>query len=163
MSQGDEDGEYAVKLAFLYNFTQFMQWPAETFRDPVSPFRLCVAGQDPFQAVAERSLGGRTVNGHPIEIRRLRPDDNPNACQLIFVRAGDKKQAEKIIAEVRRSSTVTVGEAEGFADWGGIINLTLDHNKLRFEINLDAATQTRLKISSKLLALAKVVKTERSP
>ncbi len=162
-SQSDDDAEYQVKLAFLYNFAQFVQWPADAFRDAATPLRMCVAGQDPFQGEIEQSLRARKISGHPIEIRRLKPFEDPRACHMIFIRAAEKKQAEKLLAEVKGASTLTVGESDGFADLGGIINLTLDHNKLRFEINLDAATQTRLKISSKLLALAKNVKPPRSP
>jgi hypothetical protein len=76
---------------------------------------------------------------------------------MIFVRAGDRKLAGRLLSDLRGSSTLTVGEIKGFADLGGVINLVVEENKLRFEINLRAARQTRLKISSKLLALAKIV------
>jgi len=161
-SQTDGDGEYRVKLAFLYNFAQFVQWPDSAFQNANSPLTLCVAGQDPFQGEIEQSLRGRAVGGHPIEIRRLRATDEPRACHMIFVPAGETRLAERILARVKGSSVLTVGETKGFADFGGIINLTLNQNKLRFEVNLDAATQTQLKISSRLLALAKIVKVEDS-
>jgi hypothetical protein len=77
---------------------------------------------------------------------------------MIFVRASETKAAAKILAHSRGSSTLTVGEAVGFAARGGIINLTLEENRLRFEVNIDAAAQTRLRISSKLLSLAKIVR-----
>jgi hypothetical protein len=162
-AQGNNEGEYRLKLAFLYNFAQFVQWPPEAFHDPAAPLTLCVAGQDPFQGEIEQSLSGRTVGGHPIEIKRLRPNDDPRACHMIFVRASEKRVAGKLLAALKGSNTLTVGETKGFADLGGVINLTLDENKLRFEINLDAAMQTRLRISSKLLALAKIVKVEPNP
>jgi len=163
LAQDDNDGEYRLKLAFLYNFAQFVQWPPEAFHDPAAPLTMCVAGQDPFQGEIEQSLSGRSVGGHPIEIKKLGPNDDPRACHMIFVRASEKREAAKILAALKGSSTLTVGETRGFADLGGVINLTLDENKLRFEINLDAATQTRLKISSKLLALAKIVKVDPNP
>jgi len=162
-AQSDDDAEYRVKLAFLYNFAQFIQWPPEAFSDPAAPLTICVAGQNPFQGESEQELRGRTVGGHPIAIKRLRLNDDPRTCHMIFVRASEKKPAEKLIAAVRGTSTLTVGETQGFAELGGDINLTLSQNKLRFEINLDAAQQTRLKISSKLLALAKVVRVEPTP
>jgi len=150
-------------LAFLYHFAQFIQWPPETFHDPAAPLTLCVAGQNPFQGEIGQDLRGREVNGHPVEIKKLRPNDDPKACHIVFVPASERKQTEKLLAALKGSSTLTVGETQGFADLGGIINLTLDQNKLRFEVNLDAATQTQLKISSKLLALAKIVKVARYP
>jgi hypothetical protein len=162
-AQSDESAEYKVKLAFLYNFAQFIEWPSDAFQGPAAPLVLCVAGQNPFQGEIEHGLRGRRVAGHPIEIRKLNPNDDPRACHIVFVRASEKKVAEKIVAALKQSSTLTVGESKGFADLGGLINLTLDQNKMRFEINLDAAGQSRLKISSKLLALAKIVKVEQSP
>ena len=162
-AQNDDSAEYKVKLAFLYNFAQFIQWPADAFEGPEAPLILCVAGQNPFQGEIEESLRGRKVAGHPIQIRKLTPDDDPRVCQIVFIRASEKKVTEKIVAALKQSSTLTVGESKGFADLGGLINLTLAQNKLRFEINLDAAAQTQLKISSKLLALAKIVKVEQGP
>lgn len=162
-AQNADQAEYRVKLAFLYNFAQFIQWPPEVFHDPGAPLNICVAGPNPFQGEIEGSLHGRAVWGHPITIRKLKPGDDPRACQMIFVRASEKKTAGRILAALKGASTLTVGESKGFADMGGVVNITLDENKLRFEINLDAAVQTRLKISSKLLALAKIVKVETSP
>ena len=159
-AQSDDDAEYRLKLAYLYNFAQFVKWPPEAFRGSAAPLTVCVAGPNPFQGELEQGLRGRTVDGHPIEIKRLKANDDPGDCHMMFVRASEKKQAPRLFAAVKGSSTLTVGETKGFADMGGVINLTLEGNKLRFEINLDAAQQTRLKISSKLLALGKIVKVE---
>jgi len=156
-AQGDDESEYRVKLAFLYNFAQFVDWPADAFSDPAEPLTICVAGQDPFQGEIGRGLRGRAAGGHLVEIKKLKHDENPRACQMIFVRAGDRKLASKLLADLKGSNTLTVGEAKGFADLGGVINLVVEDNKLRFEINLRAARQSRLKISSKLLALARIV------
>lgn len=162
-AQNDDDPEYRVKLAFLYNFAQFVQWPSEAFQNSAAPLTICVVGPDPFQGEIEQSLRGRAVGGHPITIKRLRPDDDPRACHIVFVRASEKKTAARVLAVVKGASILTVGESRGFTDLGGIINLIIEENKLRFEVNLGAATQTQLKISSKLLALAKSVKGVPSP
>lgn len=157
-AQSEDDAEYRLKLAFLYNFAQFVNWPPEAFHDSAAALTICVAGQDPFQGEIEQSLRGRMAGGHPIQLKRLKPNDDPRSCHIIFVRAGEKKLPGRILAAVKGSSALTVGETKGFADMGGVVNFTLEQNKLRFEINLAAAMQTQLKISSKLLALAKIVK-----
>jgi len=162
-AQSDDDAEYKVKLAFLYNFAQFIQWPPDAFPDSHAPLTVCIAGADPFRTEVEQDLRGRAVGGHPIEIRKLKSNDPPAGCHIIFIPAGEKKMAEKLVAAAKGSNTLTVGETKGFADLGGVINLTVEENKLRFEINLDAAMQTRLKISSKLLALARIVKVGQTP
>lgn len=156
-SQTDNEEEYRVKLAFLYNFAQFVQWPSDAFSSPSAPLTICILGPDPFKGEVGEALRGRMVGGHPMEIKKLKPEDDPKACQMIFVRASEKGVARKILAALKGSNTLTVGETNGFADAGGLINLTLVENKLRFEINLDAALKTRLKVSAKLLALAKIV------
>ncbi len=162
-SQGDENLEYEVKLAFLYNFTQFVQWPPDAFPDAAAPLIICVAGEDPFSGDLKQRLRNRTAGGHRIDIKSLAPADDPRACHMVFVRAADKKEVPKILASLRGSSALTVGETKGFAERGGVINLAVEENKLRFEINVEAAAQTRVKISSKLLALARIVKEPTHP
>lgn len=157
-SQSEGDGEYRLKLAFLYNFARFVEWSADAFPDERAPLTICVVGEDPFQGGIAQNLRGRTVAGHPISIRRLKPGENPRTCQMVFVRAGGKRAAEKILPSLKASSTLSVGESQGFAERGGVINLALEENKLHFEVNLGAAAETRLRISSKPLALARSVK-----
>jgi YfiR/HmsC-like len=157
LAQMDNNTEYRVKLGFLYNFAEFVKWPSSAFRSPAAPLVMCVAGQDPFDREIEQELRSRTVGGHPVEIKRLKPHDDPRACHIIFVRADEKRAAARLLASVKGSSTLTVGETQSFVNLGGDITLTLENKRLRFEVNLDAAEQTRLKISSKLLALAKIV------
>jgi len=157
-AQEEVNNEYELKMAFLYNFAQFVEWPADAFRDSAAPFTICVAGDNPFLGRIEESIRRRTVNGHAVELRSLNVDGDPHSCQMIFVRATEKRETLRVLASSKGSAILTVGEADGFAERGGIINLTREENRLRFEVNINAAAQTRLKFSSKLLALAKIVK-----
>ena len=90
-AQGDNPDEYRLKLAFLCNFARFVEWPADTFRDPAAPLTICVAGNNPFQGEIKQSLQGRTVEGHPLEVRKLTASEDPHTCQIIFVRATEMK------------------------------------------------------------------------
>ena len=157
LAQNETGAEYRLKLAFLYNFAQFVQWPADAFRDPGSPLLICVEGNNPFQGEIGESLRGRTIGARPVELKHLNANEDPCLCHMVFVRAGESTALSKILARPPGSSLLTVGEAKGFAQRGGIINLVKEENRLRFEINTEAAAQTRLKISSKLLSLAKIV------
>ncbi len=157
-SQDVSHAEYNVKLAFLYNFARFVEWPPDAFASENAPLILCVAGQNPFQGELGDALRGRTAGGHPIQIRPFPFGDDSRACHLIFVPSGESRGVEKKLPALKGSSVLTVGETPGFAERGGIINLVLRDNRLGFEINLGAASQTRLRISSKLLNLAKIVK-----
>jgi hypothetical protein len=155
-----ESVEYPIKLAFLYNFAKFIEWPPESYRDPGAPLEICIVGHDPFSPDSERELRTRTVGGHPVEVLTLKPTDTLRVCHMVFIPITEKDQADRIVRGLKGSSTLTVGEAEGFAVLGGIINLTGEENKVHFEVNRLAADRAGLKISSKLLSLARIV-TER--
>jgi hypothetical protein len=157
LSQKEEGAEYPVKLAFLYNFTKFVEWPPDAYRDPGAPLLICIVGHDPFSQILEGELRTRNVGGHPVEVRTLKPNDKLSVCQIVFVPATEKHQADRILRGLKGSTTLTVGETDGFAVLGGIINLTVEANKVHFEVNRLAAERAGLKISSRLLSIAKIV------
>jgi hypothetical protein len=157
-SQNEEGAEYSVKLGFLYNFTKFVEWPADAFRDPGAPLVICIVGHDPFRQDLEAELRTRKVGDHPVEVRTPAPSDKLSVCHVVFVPATAKNQSDRILRGLEGSRTLTVGETEGFAVLGGIINLTVEDNKVHFEINRLAADRAGLKIASRLLSMAKIVK-----
>jgi YfiR/HmsC-like len=157
-SQNDEGAEYSVKLGFLYNFTKFVEWPSDSFREPEAPLVICIVGHDPFRQDLEAELRTRKVGGHPVEVRTQTPNDKLSVCHIVFVPVTEKNQSERILRSLQGSSTLTVGETEGFAALGGVINLTVEENKVHFEINRLAADRAGLKIGSRLLSIAKIVK-----
>jgi hypothetical protein len=150
--------EYPVKLAFLYNFTKFVEWPADSYSDSRAPLEICVVGDDPFDRNLEGELRTRSAGGHPVEVRNMRSSGSLRKCHVVFVPVSEKDRASGIMKALDGSSALTVGDWEGFAEEGGIISLTIEEDKLHFEINPLAAERAGLKISSKLLALARIVK-----
>jgi YfiR/HmsC-like len=156
-SQNEEGAEYPVKLAFLYNFTKFVDWPPGAYHDPGASLLICIVGHDPFSQDLEGQLRTRTVGDRPVDIRTLRPSDNLSACQIVFVPVTEKDRADRILKGLKGASALTVGETPGFAALGGVVNLTVEGNKVHFEVNLLAAERANLKISSKLLGIAKIV------
>jgi hypothetical protein len=157
LSQKEEGAEYPVKLAFLYNFTKFIEWPPDSYRDSGAPLLICIVGHDPFSEILERELRTRNVGGHPVELKTFKANDKLSVCQIVFVPATEKHQADRIVRGLKGSSTLTVGETDGFAVLGGIINLTVEANTVHFEVNRLAAERAGLKISSRLLSIAKIV------
>jgi hypothetical protein len=154
----DRAVEYPVKLAFLYNFTKFIEWSAASYRDPQAPMVICIVGRDPFDPGLEDALRRRKAGAHPVNVRTLNPGGPLSGCHIVFVPVSEKEQALRIVRGLRGSSILTVGETEGFAMYSGIINLTVEKNKVRLEVNLPAAQRAGLKISSNLLNVAKIVK-----
>jgi hypothetical protein len=163
LSLNEETIEYPLKLACLYNIAKFVEWPANSFSDPKAPLAICIVGDDPFNPELEGELSIRSVGGRRVEVRRLKPNDSLNACHIVFVPVTEKNQAARIVKGLSQSSALTVGESEGFAEVGGIINLTVEGNMLHFEVNLLAAERASLKISSKFLRMAKIVNEQAHP
>lgn len=157
LGQTSASSEYQVKAAFLFHFAQFVEWPPETFKDATSPVTYCTAGADPFHGVLEAGLDRKTIGGRPIRVLHFKQAQEIQGCQVLFVGTQEKKFISTILANVRATPVLTVGESENFARQGGMIGFFLEDNKVRFEINLDAAEQAKLKISARLLTLAKTV------
>lgn len=154
--------EYAVKAAFLYNFTKFVEWPPETFPDERSQFRVCVLGDDPF-GKGLGVIGDESVAGRRISLLRSGEIRQPEDCQILFISRSEKERLPQLLAELGRAPVLTVGDSGGFLDQGVIINFTLEGSKVRFEINQEAAERAGIKISSKLLRLATRVKGSPGP
>jgi hypothetical protein len=152
-AQSPRELEYEVKAAFLYNFTKFVEWPAEAFTHERSPIVLCVVGDDPFGKSLETLVRGETVEGRSLAIDR-KTDGNFRQCHLMFVSRSERGRFSELLGGLGDSDVLTVGDAPGFLEAGGLINFTLEGGKVRFAINQAAAERSRLKISSKLMRLA---------
>jgi hypothetical protein len=157
-AQSDDSAEYPVKLAFLYNFTKFVEWPAEAFPSLGAPLNICLVGQDPFGYDTEHALLSRTVGNRPVVLLKFKPGQNLKGCHIVFVSADSGRRSMLIVAHLRGSDTLTVGESKDFAANGGMISFVIEENRLRFEVNLEATKQTHLRISSRLLSLARIVR-----
>ena len=152
-------GEYLIKAAYLYNFMKFIEWQSEAFAAELSPINLCILGADPFGA-ALQSIRDKTVRGRRIHIRHVNDVQEASGCHVLFISASEKGSLKQILAALKHSAILTVGEVERFAQQGGIINFILVENKIHFEINPEAAQQHGIKISSQVLRLAKIVSSE---
>ena len=148
--------EYELKAAYLYNFAKFVEWPAGTFSDDNAPMIVGVVGEDPFRGSLD-SVVGKSANGRQVVIKRLKATEDLKSCHVLFISSSEKKRLPLIVASIDGASVLTVGEMEGFTSNGGMIRLTMEDNKVRFEINAGTARRARLRISSKLLSLAKGV------
>ena len=152
-SQADE---YRVKAAFLFHFAQLVVWPADA-PSADKPLGVCTVGDDPFHGALETEVEGKTVGSRTMHVRHLKLNQDLRECQIVFVGKEEDKHIASLIATLGNAPVVTVGENEGFLLQGGIIRFCLEDNRVRFEINLEAAEKAKLKISSRLLLLAKSV------
>jgi hypothetical protein len=155
------DLESAVKAAFLFNFAKFVEWPPEAFPEPSVPLAFCVYGEDPVGSSLEAVTRGETLYGRRLVVRRVRDLPQLRECHVVFFGAAEKRNLPEALSALREARVLTVGEGKDFLDKGGMIRLFLERNRMRFDINLDAAETCALKISSKLLRLAHAVNPQR--
>lgn len=156
-AQDSASSEYLVKAGFIYNFAKLVDWPATAFSQPDSPIVIGILGTDPFGPTIDRVLASKKVNDHGFVIKRIKSAADAKDCHILFISASETSHIGDDIRIAKSMPVLTIGEVPGFANRGGIINLTLEDSKVRFEVNVDAAKAADLNISSRLLALARIV------
>ena len=150
--------EYQVKARFLCNFARYVEWPAESFKAANDPIVICILGNDPFGGALDQAVDGKEVQGRRFLVRPIShvpPDLN---CHILFVPASERKRFRSMAPSLENSAILTVGEIQGFPADGEEINFGIEDGRVRFEINLEAAGRKHLRISSRLLSLARAVK-----
>ncbi|MGH9350479.1 MAG: YfiR family protein [Vicinamibacterales bacterium] len=150
--------EYLIKAAYLYNFALFVEWPADAFPTPTAPIVIGVVGADPFEAALDRTIRDKRVNNRPVVVKRLGWAQDLRTCHILFVSSSEAARAPELRTRLDGLPILLVGETPEFARRGGTINFTIDDNKVKLEVNVDAARRARLNISAKLLRVARIVR-----
>jgi hypothetical protein len=153
--------EYRVKAVFLYNFAQFVQWPAASLPDDQSPLVVGILGDDPFHSYLDEVVKGEKVNNHPIRIVRYKNADEAGNSHILFVSASEAHRSDAILAAVKSRGILTVGESQDFCRNGGMVCFATESGRIRLKINLDPVQEANLTVSSKLLRLADVTGAKR--
>ena len=156
-SDSPASSEYLIKAGFIYNFAKLTEWPAPSFPQPNSPIVIGILGTDPFQGMLDQVLRGKQVNGREFVVKHLKWEDDVRSCNILFVSSSENAHLDQLFRLIKGLPILTIGDTPGFAERGGIINFVLEDDKVRFHIDVDAAKQADINISSRLLALAKIV------
>jgi hypothetical protein len=155
-AQSVASSEYEIKAAFLFNFAKFVEWPPEVFTDTDGSFVIGILGSDPFGPALEQTIGEKTVKGTAIRIERFHGLENLRPCQILFIGESERANLPVTLKKIEDRCILTVSDMADFARLGGMIQLYTENNKVRFIIHAQAAEQAGLKLSAKLLALAKI-------
>jgi hypothetical protein len=156
-AQTKPSAEYQVKAVFLFNFTQFVEWPAEAFAREDSPLVIGLLGEDPFGTFLEETVRGEKINKHPLVVQRFSKVEEAKTCHLLFVNITKPEQLKQVIENLKALHILTVSDVNNFTRLGGMVRIFTENNKTRIRINLDATQEADLTISSKLLKLAEIV------
>ena len=149
--------EYQLKAVFLFNFAQFVEWPPEAFPEAQTPLVIGILGEDPFGAYLDETVRGETVNNRPLTVQRYSQVEEIKTCHVLFISRSEAYRLEQILASLKGRNILTVGDAVGFARRGGMIRFLIEQNKIRLRVNLEAAKDANLVLSSKLLRPAEIV------
>lgn len=145
--------EYQVKAAYLYNFSKFISWPDSASAGNNS-FSICVLGQDPFGKTLDETLEGATWEGKSVTPRRITRVEEASDCEILFISPSESDQINHILTALAKQPVLTVSDAPQFSRRGGAVEFVVSDNRVRFEVNLTAAEQAGLTLSSQLLKVA---------
>lgn len=148
--------EYEVKAAIVYKVSKFVSWPDGSFESDDAPLVLCIAGTDPFGEFID-NLNGQSVQGRPLIVQRVADSDlSSRRCHILFV--GANSSSIELLANSGKRPVLTIGDVQGFANSGGMLELSIENNHVEFDVNLEVAREFDLDISASLLQLATIVK-----
>ena len=156
----DVAADVAVKAAFLYNFAKFTEWPA---LPPGGPLVLCVVGGDAIAAALVETVKGQNISGHALEVWRPQESSSWRSCHLLFIADAETRKSAGGLAGIKTLPVLTVSDGKDFSQGRGIIELFVEGGRMRFAINMDAAEGSGLRLSSRLLGLAKVTRNGHGP
>ena len=149
--------EYRVKAAFLYKFGSYVEWPSGSFARSDSPVTIGVMGADALADELAQIVAGRNVNGRPVLVRKLRPGDPIAGLHVLFVGRSDGPRLAEILAAARGRALLTVTESEEGLELGSVINFVVVEDKVRFDIAPPPSESSNVKISARLLGVARKV------
>jgi hypothetical protein len=149
--------EYQLKAVFLFNFAQFVEWPAQAYRDAKAPLVIGVLGVDPFGSFLDQLVRGEKVGDRPLVVRRFHRVDDITDCQILFISRSEAATLDQIIGRLKGRSLLTVSDVDTFTRLGGIVRFVTENGKIRLRINLEVAKECELTISSKVLRPATIV------
>jgi hypothetical protein len=155
--QGPAVGEYQVKAAFLYSFAKFIEWPSDALPEDEQAFVITILGEDPFGATLDEMLRDKMVAKRRVVVRRASRAEDVGRSQILFISDSESQRLQSLLLRFQGTAILTVGEADQFAERGGVVRLRTEKNRVRLDINLGVAERARLKISSELLKLARIV------
>lgn len=157
LSQKAIDRENKVKAEFLFNLAQFVEWPRAVLPESVSPLIIGILGDNPFGAYLEELVSGKNVNGHPLLVRYCQTAEEAKACHLVYINFTDRNKMKEALVALKGQSVLTVSDNNNFIGQGGMVKLIKRGDKTEIVINDIPTKECNLIVSSKLLAIARVV------
>jgi YfiR/HmsC-like len=161
-AQTSVSSEYQVKAVFLFNFAQFVDWPARSFLNPDAPLVIGILGENPFGSYLDDLVRGEKVGTRPLVVRRVQRPEEILETHILFVGRSATSEFVKIFGQIKGHSILSVSDADNFNRLGGIVRLATEAGKIRLKISIEAAKAAELTISSKILRPSTIVPEEKN-
>lgn len=149
--------ESQVKAAYVFNFLKFVEWPDDPLGDPHAKWVVGFVGDSPVGEDFARIFDEKQVLGRDLQIKKIQDAGGMRACNILFIGQSERKRLPSILSALRGSSVLTVSDIDAFVESGGMIQLYVEDTRVRMAVDVSATTRARLKVSSKMLLLARVV------
>lgn len=149
--------EHQVQALFLYNFTQFVEWPSIGFSTADAPLIIGILGKDPFGSYIDELVKDEVIKGHPLRVERFTAVRDIGDCHILYINFTDKSETARAIAQLKSAPALTVSDRDGFARMGGMIEFIREEGRIGTRINVAATANSGLVVSSKLLRLSEIV------
>jgi hypothetical protein len=146
-----------VRVGFVLNLVKFVDWPAISFPSSREPINFCIVGADPLGRALNQAIYAQLIKGRTVIVLKYKLRDDMRGCHVLYVNASEQARVSQILSGVVGSSVLTVSDARGFAEAGGVVQFAVEENRVHFSVNREAATQARLLISAKLLTLSSII------
>jgi len=162
----DQGKAAKVKAAYIYNFGKFVTWPDTAFQDESAPVVIGVIGSQSFVDILDDTVRGKTVRGRKLLVKRVKFEkgkrvDGLRSCHILYISPSERDREHTILRALDKASVLTVGDEESFATNGGMIGLALREGRVVFYVNREAVKDAELKLSAKLLKLARLVRSHK--
>lgn len=149
--------ESQVKAAFLYKFAGYVEWPPTAFERSDSPVVIGVVEAADFAQTLEQTVAGRSMNGRPVVVQRVARGDSLKGVHVLFIPRREAAALGDVLAQAKGLAILTVTDTERGLGAGCMINFVVENNKVRFDIAPEAAELSRIKISARLMSVARRV------
>lgn len=154
--------EYVAKAGFIFNFAKYVEWPASAFERSDSPISVGIVGTDPFGDSLEKTIKSKTVNGRTFAIQHFRAPADIRRCHMLYIPRAENPHLPEILKKIAGWPVLTVGESDGFCRAGGIVNILIQNEMPRLQVNPNEAKKSNLTINSKLIKISEVTETDAS-
>lgn len=149
------ESDAVLRAAFIFNFAKFTEWP---LLPSGAPIEACIYGDDAIAAALQETVAGQSIVGHAMAVRVTKDSAGFRLCHLLFIGAGETRRTQTALTSISAMPVLTVSDGKGFAETGGIIEMYVEDGRMRFAINVSAAERSGLRLSSRLLGLARIVR-----